>query len=483
MRVVHRYQSEQMNLELSISDDKLKLFAKVVPQPKYFEASEAVLIEELLKVTQEERIDRDVVHDIIWQLHQEKGCDGRRVAKGEAAIMGRDGKVVWLVRRFRQGASVDSSRELADFYNLGLFENIEAGREVARVYKPTEGRPGVDVTGAPIPSKAGKPVTDRFDKSLEFKPDEQREDYQTLLAAVSGYAHEESGKVSIRNTLVIAGNLDYEMGHVDFIGSVRVGGDVQKGFHIKARGDIEIVGSVLGENQLTSEGSITIRGFHQGGDGSVLRARHNYSVGVVQNVTADVGGNITVHKEARDCSFRASAAVVAPQASIVGGTIWCVKGFEGKALGNPAGVRTVVELRNELEVTPEYRRVEESIKKHEVAIAALELHIGPYLQNRKRVPLLAAKFKMKITELLNKYDGVQESLAKLQESLKQMRESKPMEESSRINILGVAYSGVVLNTTGAKLEFHEDKQGPLSFKPQPGGAEWTPVSYEPLQKG
>jgi len=483
MRVVHRYQSEQMNLELSISDDKLKLFAKVMPQPKYYEANEGVLMEELLKVTQEDRIDREVVHDIIWQLHQEKGCEGRRVAKGEAAIMGRDGKVVWLVRRFRQGAGVDSSRELADFYNLGLFENIEAGREVARVYKPTEGSPGIDVTGTPIPSKPGKPVTDKFDKTLEFKPDEQRADYQTLLAAVSGYAHEESGKVSIRNTLIISGNLDYEMGHIDFIGNIRVGGDVQKGFHIKARGDIEIVGSVLGENQLTSDGSIAIGGFHQGGEGSVLRARSNYSVCIAQSVTADVGGSITIQKEARDCAFRSSAAVIAPQATIVGGTIWCVKGLEGKILGNSAGVRTVVELRNELEVTPEYRRVEESIRKHELAVAALELHIGPYLQNRKRVPLLAAKFKMKITELLNKYDGVQASLTKLQESLKRMRESKPMEETSRINILGSMYSGVVFNTTAAKLEIHEDKQGPLSFKPQSAGGEWVSVPYETLQKG
>jgi len=483
MRVVHRYQSEQMNLELSISDDKLKLFAKVIPQPKYHDASEAVFLEELLKVTKEERIELDVVQDIIRQLHQEKGCEGRRVAKGEPAIQGRDGKIVWLVRRFRQGASVDSSRELADFYNLGLFENVEAGRDVGRVYKATEGRPGIDVMGMPIPSKAGKPVTEKFDKSLAFKPDEEREDYQTLIAAVSGYAHEESGKVTIRNLLIIPGNLDYEMGHIDFIGNVRVGGDVQKGFHIKARGDIEIVGSVLGENQLTSEGSITIRGFHQGGEGSMLSARNNYTVGIVQNITSDVGGNITILKEARDCAFRASAAVIAPQATIVGGTIWCVKGFEGKILGNSAGVRTTVELRNELEVTPEYRRVEESIKKHEVAIAALELHIGPYLQNRKRVPLLAAKFKQKITELLYKYDGVQASLAKLQESLKQMREAKPMEESSRINILGKVYSGVVLNTIDAKYDFTEDKQGPLSFKPQPAGGEWASIPYEPLQKG
>ena len=483
MRVVHRYQSEHMNLELSISDDKLKLFAKVVPQPKHSEASEDLFIAELLKVSQDERLERDVVQDIILQLREGKGCEGRRVAKGEPPVMGRDGKIVWLVRRFRQGSSVDSSRELADFYHLGLFENIEAGREVARIYEPTEGSSGVDVLGAVIQPKPGKAFAAKFDKSLEFKPDEQREDYQTLIATISGYAHEESGRVSIRNTLIITGNLDYEMGHIDFIGNVRVGGDVQKGFHIKARGDIDIVGSVLGENQITSEGTITIRGFHQGGEGSILRTRNNYSVHIAQNVTAEVGGSITVLKEARDCSFRASVAVIASQATIMGGTIWCVKGFEGKIIGNVAGVRTIVELRNELEVTAEYRRVEESIKKHEVALAALELHIGPYLQNRKRVPLLAAKFKMKITELLNKYDGVQASLGKLQDAMKQMREAKPMEEGSRINVLGMVYTGVVVNTTSAKFEFFEDKKGPLSLKPPVAEGEWAFVTYEPLQRG
>ncbi len=483
MRVVHRHQSEQMILELSVADDKLKLFARVVPQPNHAEVSESEIFAELLKVTVEELIERDVVRDITDQLREGKGCEGRRVAKGEPPAIGKDGKVVWLVRRFRQGASVDSSRELADFYNLGLFENIEAGHEVARVYRPTAGTAGMDVFGKPIASKSGKAVTARFDKTLEWKPNEDRQDYQTLVAMVSGYAHEESGRICIKDVLVISGNLDYEMGHVDFIGGVRVGGDVQKGFHIKARGDIEIVGSVLGENQLTSEGSVTVRGFHQGGDGSIVRARNNYTVKIAQNVTADVGGTIAILKESRDCSFRASVAVVAENAAVVGGTIWCVKGFEGKTLGNPAGVRTVVELRNELEVTPEYRRVEERIKKHEVAIAALELHIGPYLHNRKRVPLLAPKFKMKLLELLSKYDGVQASMTKLHDSLKQMREAKPMEESSRINVLGMAYAGVVLNTTAATLEFHEDRKGPVSFKPPAGEGEWTTPEYEPLQKG
>jgi uncharacterized protein (DUF342 family) len=172
MRVVHRHQSEQMNLELSVSDDKLKLFAKILPQPLSSGMSETAIMEEILKVTPEHLIEVDVVKDIQTQLRDGKGCEGRRVAKGEAPVLGKDGKVVWLVRRFREGNSVDSSRELADFYNLGLFENVEAGREVARVYKPTGGQAGTDVLGKPIAAKAGKAVDARFDATFEFKPEE-----------------------------------------------------------------------------------------------------------------------------------------------------------------------------------------------------------------------------------------------------------------------------------------------------------------------
>lgn len=483
MRVVHRHQSEQMHLELSVSDDKLKLFAKVVPQARYSEAQEEQFTEELLKITQPHLIETLVVQDIVKELREGRGCDERRVAKGEAPTQGRDGKLVWLVRRFRPGAAPDHSRELTDFYHLGLFENIEVDQEVARVYRPTSGAPGVDVFGREISTRAGRAYAGRFDKTLKFKPDEQREDYQTVLAAVAGYAHEESNKVTIKETLVVPGNLDYEMGHIDFVGSVRVGGDVQKGFHIKARGEIDIQGSVLGDSHLTSDASITVKGFHQGGDSGIVKAKMNYTVSIAQGVTAEVGGTITVTKEARDCSFRASVAIIASQASVIGGSMWCVKGFEGKTVGNPAGVRTVIEIRNELECTAEYRRIEESIKKHEAALAALELHIGPYLKNRKRVPLLATKFRLKISELINRFDSVQASMDRLQSMMKTMRESKPPEENSRVNVLGTAYPGVSLHAASGELKLNEEVKGPASFKPKVGQEGWTQEGYQPLLKG
>jgi uncharacterized protein (DUF342 family) len=472
-----------MQVELSVSDDKLKLFAKVIPQTQFATASDSELIEQVLTVTPERLMDYEVVRDIMRQLREGKGCEDRRVAKGEAPVLGKDGKIVWLVRRFQPGGSLNTGRELADFYNLGLFENIESGREVARVYRPKSGSMGTDVLGNPIASKPGKAIGARFDRSLELKSVEGRDDYQILVAVVSGYAHEEGEKVSIREVLVIPGNLDYEMGHIDFIGGVKVGGDVQKGFHIKAGGDIEVAGSVLGENQLTSDRSIIVKGFHQGGEGALVKAKGDYTVNIAHGVNAEISGNVIIQREARDCAFRSSSSVLAPQASVVGGNVWCVKGFEGKILGNPSGVTTTVELRNELEVTAEYRRIEESLKRHEVALAALELHVGPYLNNRKRVPLLAPKFKMKLTELINRYDGVQASLTKLNDAMKRMREAKVPGDDSKVNVTGMVYGGVVLSTTFATKKFQDAEKGPLTFRPESVGGEWVSQQYQPLQRG
>jgi len=304
-----------------------------------------------------------------------------------------------------------------------------------------------------------------------------------VVAAIAGYVHDEGDKFAVRDTLVISGNLDWNMGHIDFIGNVRVSGDIQKGFHIKARGNIEIMGGALGENVLTSQQSITVRGFHQGFEGSLVSAKGDYSVGLAHGVTADVGGNIIIAKEARDCQLRSGMAVYATGASIVGGSIWCVKGLEAKTIGNDAGVKTIVELRNELEVTKEYRDLSRNIKKHEAAAAALELHIGPYLKNRQRVPLLKNQFRVKIADLLAKYDEVSQSLERLREKERSMRESKPVEGDARVSVTGQAYAGVELGAIDARLPILENVAGPISYRRSGAQGEWNSEPFQTIKKG
>lgn len=480
VKVVHRKETSQMTLELLVSDDRLKLFARVVPQADCNAAREDEFLKEVSSIAPDDLIDRMVVWDIVSELRQGKGCDARRVARGVSPVPGRDGKLVWLVRRFSPGKTDDAEREFVDFFTLGLFENVAKGREIARVYKPTGGLAGKDVLGKPLSTKAGRAISPRFEKTIEARADDAQEAYTTLVAAVDGYVHDEGGKFSIREVLHISGNLDYSMGHIDFIGSVRIGGDVQKGFNIKARGKIEVLGAVLGDNVITSDSSVTIKGFHYGGEGSFLSAKGDYTVDACDKVTTEVGGNIFIAREARECALCSSSAVISPRAAFIGGSVWCVKGFEGRVVGNPAGVRTVIEIRNELEVTKEYRKLSDNIRKHAAAAAALELHIGPYLKNRNRVPLLRNQFKEKMVALLDKHDQVTKSLEHLKGLEKKMREGKPLESNARVNVREMANAGTVLTSGETILELKDSVAGPVCYKPSDDRSEWRQEAFMDL---
>lgn len=469
-----------MTLELLVSEDRLKLFARVIPQADCYSAKEEDFLNEVASIAPSELIDRMVVWDIVSELRHGNGCDARRVARGAAPVPGRDGKLVWLVRRFSPGKTDDPDREFVDFFTLGLFENVAKGREVARIYKPTGGISGKDVLGKPLSTKSGRAITPRFDKTIEPRTDDSEETYTTLVATVDGYVHDDGGKFSIYEVLHISGNLDYSMGHIDFIGSVRIGGDVQKGFNIKARGKIEVLGSVLGDNIITSDSSVTIKGFHYGGEGSGLSAKGDYTVDACEKVSTDVGGNVFIAREARECVLCSSSSVIAPRAAFIGGSVWCVKGFEGRVVGNTAGVKTVIEVCNELEVTKEYRKLNDNIRKHVAAAAALELHIGPYLKNRSRVPLLRDQFKEKMMALLDKHDQVQKSLEHLRGLEKKMREGKPLESNARVNVREVLHAGTVFTTGETNLEFKDSLPGPVSYKPSEDRRDWTQEAFVDL---
>jgi uncharacterized protein (DUF342 family) len=487
MRVVHTVQDNTCTLELLISDDSMKLFARVRPEREHILARAQDLIDKIAAVTAHERIEIAVVQDIIKQLKAGKGCEERRVAIGQGPVGGKDGKIVWLVRRFNPGkkeiADGWKDKDLVDFFTLGLFENVEAQRELARVYKPTLGTNGADIVGNHITATPGKPADFRLDKSVSIKPGKEGDGYDILVAEIDGYVHEEGGTIAVRNVLTIPGNLDYGMGHIDFIGGVKIAGDVNKGFHVKARGDIEIGGSLLGENVIKSEGSVTVKGFHHGGSQSSVHAKKDYSVSVAHDVNAEIEGIISIGREARESILRSLSTVFAERASIVGGELWCSNGAELGNVGNEAGATTVVQLRNELEVTQEYRVLSDNIKKHETAQSALELHIGPYLKNRGRISLLKDPFKSKMLQLLKKYDEVHTSLMQLQAKQEEMRTSKQVGEDARINIVKIGYAGTELSAGDElKLRLVDSVQGPASWRFNRESSQWEKVEYRAFKE-
>jgi hypothetical protein len=179
----------------------------------------------------------DVIDDIAQILSGGKKVEERRIVKGVEPENGADGKILFLVKRLSGEVEISvDSKGLANLRMLHLFDNIAKGTIVARVYPPKNGVDGRDALGKVIQSKPGKPYKVNLERSLVLKASDSREDtFQIIVAESEGYLSEDGGRLAIREELVVNGNLDYHMGSIDFIGSVRIKGDVLPDFSVKAK--------------------------------------------------------------------------------------------------------------------------------------------------------------------------------------------------------------------------------------------------------
>lgn len=482
MTSIHRVSDTRKELDFHLSEDRLKLFVSSTPGPDAAAISDDEILNEVRVIAPLHLIESDVIKDLTRCLRRGEAGKDRRVAKGNPPIDGRDGKLVWIVRRFQAVPDPkEGESRFSDFFHLGLFENVRNGQEIARLYKPKPGKAGEDAVGKPLAAKNGKPLSVKLDKSVTLKSSNRPEGFDVLCAASDGYVREEQGKISVHTVLEIPHHLDYSVGHVDFIGDVIVRGDVNIGFNIKAKGDITIYGSALGENILVSEKGIEIKGFHQGGEKAALFARTKYKVSVAHHVRAEVHGPIFVQKEALDCQLRTSSVVDVRNGILQGGCVWSVHGIEAKELGNNVGLATRVEIHTQGEISQEFENLQANVRKHELALAALELHLGPYALNRTRVAHLQGAFKDKIMSFIQKYDRIYSSLKTLRAQAAIIAGSTNLSTTAKVSVVHAIHAGVALVARKELIDFKKEEGGPITYKPTGEDGGWVKVAYEQIE--
>lgn len=443
--------------------------SKPTPAPPQPAPPKAVSRDDLLTVLKEfanlDLVNLGVIDDIAACLSRGERVQERRVAKGEEPQPGGDGKILYLVKRFSGEVEVQvDEKGVADLRVLHLFDNITQGTTVARIYPPKNGIDGKDALGKVIPAKAGKPVKIGLDRTLSIKesPD-KNENYQIVVAETDGYLSEEGGRLSIKPELVVAGNLDFHMGTIDFIGAVRVKGDVMPGFSVRAKRGIFIAGSSREASLICPEGDIVVKGYVYGGETAKVVCGRSFQCAVAQELEAEVVGNICIEKEALDCKLRTQSAVSMSKGALMGGQTFAVCGVEARVLGNDSGQETRIRLCNDVEMSVEYGLLSAQIENHERALKMLDLHLGPYALNPARIEMLSGPYRAKMEKLLNKKKEVilsHQRLLRKKEEMVQGARSNPV---MRVNFLEKFYEGVVVEAQGECFSTKEPLDGPASL--------------------
>lgn len=199
------------------------------------------------------------------------------IAEGSPPVKGKDAVITYIERPERK--PVIREDDTADYYEMNFIFEVKAGDWLGEKTRPLPGISGKNLYGETLRADPGDDLPLSYDSKVAF---EFEESGKTILRATkSGALEYINGILTIRDHLVIEGDVGVETGNVQFDGSISVRGTVMPGYSIIASSDLEVraaEGVVNASLIKSAEGSIYIRGGIFGRGITVVEAEENIYV-------------------------------------------------------------------------------------------------------------------------------------------------------------------------------------------------------------
>lgn len=144
-----------------------------------------------------------------------------------------------------------------------------------------------------------------------------------MYAAIDGLVTKtDRDKLNVFPVYEVNGDVDYNIGNIDFVGTVVIRGNILTGFRVKASGDIRVTGGIEGA-EVESDGSIEITGGVIGSNKGYVKAGRNIRCSFVQEGNVIAYEDITVTQSIMHSNVRAGKSVrcLGAKGLIVGGIV------------------------------------------------------------------------------------------------------------------------------------------------------------------
>jgi uncharacterized protein len=195
--------------------------------------------------------------------------------------------------------------------------NVRAGQRVAIVHPPEEGNPGLTVKGKTVPGKVGSKASIGLGSNVKRDPN----DVSFVVAQVDGnLVSLPDGSLSVQPVVVISGDLDLGVGDIDFVGALRVEGDIKGGVKVRVGRQLRVDGGVE-DATIECEGEVIVeKGFIGHGNGRIC-AGGTIRIHHLRNQTVISKGDVIITGESVDANIEAGGKIVGGTAVFIGGRI------------------------------------------------------------------------------------------------------------------------------------------------------------------
>jgi uncharacterized protein len=456
---------------ITLSDDKLTAFLHFANKEEEFHCSVA----ELEQVLESYSIRYGIQYEMLANIAQKPRdffFKKTVIASGMAPVDGEDGDVQYLydqdLKEKKPAEMVDGT---VDHREVQRLANVRKGQLIATRTLAKEGSNGKAVTGETLFARRGKEAKVKLGKNVVTDPEQL-----SVYAAIDGIVVKtDREKLNVFPIYEVNGDVDYNIGNIDFVGTVLVRGNVLTGFRIKAEGDIRILGGVEGA-ELEAGGSIEIQAGILGHNKGLIKAGKNVKSSFIQDANVQASEDIIVSQSIMHSNIRAGRHVVCtgPKGLIVGGLIQAGEKVTARTIGNTMSTATAVEvgvlpeLRNELmELRLQVKSLMDNIDKTDKALQLLD-------QMAAAGQLSSEKIGMRIKLGHTKKQAVEE-LNAAKERILEIEKSLEDTDKARVEIISTIYSGAKV-VIGRYTRFIKDTQSRVVFKFSDGEISLIPMT-------
>ena len=267
-----------------ISDDKMSAYARFyAASDNGLPLSKSEIIVSLSAAGVTHGISEEKIEQ--W-LDDRLYCTDVLIAEGTPPEESSDAIIEYMFETediFRPTIEDDGS---VNFHQLNLLNDVAEGDTVAVLTPESQGEFGVNVTGVSLPSRNPLKKVLKYGKNTLLS-----EDGNVLTATTGGYVELENEKVVVNSVYSIKGNVGTATGDVDFDGIVKISGDVQTGYSVKATVDVYVSGVVEGSDITAGRDIVIASGVHGIAKANII-ADGNITVNFIQESVVSAGGSV-----------------------------------------------------------------------------------------------------------------------------------------------------------------------------------------------
>lgn len=239
---------------IQVSKNKVRAYYVVFPTkslniPSYIDIEDSLKKKKIIVI-----VDKQDIEEQLAKINPSEPRVNRiLVSRGKEAVNGYDEYFIPLIKLEKKaGKMLEDGR--IDFKELESIIEVKRGQEILRKHPGMKPEDGLDIYG--------EKVSAVFETKEGFTPGEHviesLGDRNIYISEIDGSLNVDGKIISVSDTAIIKGNVDYDSGNIDVNSSVHIKGSVLPGFSVRAKGNI-VIDKNADDAFLEADGDIIIK--------------------------------------------------------------------------------------------------------------------------------------------------------------------------------------------------------------------------------